>query len=263
MTYLALLDALCPAMYAAGDLIEDIRGRGVAVRKKEDRSPVTEADEQAERLLIAAIRAQDPQATIIGEESFCADQDEVNDGRFWLIDPLDGTRGFVKGRPDYSVNVALIESGQPVLGLLLAPRTGILWLGIVGQGAWREEKNKARQPIHTRALMSPPFIAVSQAHPDRITQAYVDSFPDADVRASSSSLKFCLLAEGKADIYPRVGPTCEWDTGAGDAILRAAGGMTQAPDGSPFTYGKPGYRNTPFLAVGDAQASVPPLAGFV
>lgn len=255
-----LIEALAPAMREAGRLIERVRLAGVVSRDKADASPVTVADEQAEALLFAAIAAADPGTLIVGEEAAANGHRPDPADRFWLVDPLDGTRDFVAGGSDYSVNVALIERGRPTLGLVLAPRDGTLWAGALGLGAFREQGG-ARAPIATRPLPRRPVVVTSRSHLDEATRAYASAIPDADFRPSGSSLKFCLLADGGADVYPRFGPTSEWDTAAGDAVLRAAGGATHRPDGQPYDYGKPGFLNGPFLAVGDPTAfeRLPPL----
>jgi 3'(2'), 5'-bisphosphate nucleotidase len=255
------IDALAPAVREAGELIERIRAAGVVARDKADASPVTEADEQAEHLLAAAIAAVDPGALIVGEEACAAGIKPDPAARFWLIDPLDGTRDFVAGGPDYSVNVALIEAGTPVLGLVLAPRDGTLWAGAAGTGAFRERPGARREPIATRPLAARPVVVTSRSHLDDRTRDYAAAIAGGETRPSGSSLKFCLLAEGAADVYPRFGPTSEWDTAAGDAVLRAAGGLTRHPDGRAFGYGKPEFLNGAFLALGDPAAAdrLPPL----
>lgn len=259
---LGLLDALAPAMRAAGRLIEAIRLGGATTLEKADKSPVTEADTQAEALLEAAILAIEPHALIIGEEG-CAMRGSVPlaANRFWLLDPLDGTRSFVEGSDDYSVNVGLVVGGEAVAGLLLAPRSGVLWAGVAGEGAWREDADGRRRAIRTRALAQPPVAVTSRSHLDRRTRDYCDRAAAA-TEPSGSSLKFCLLAEGLADVYPRFSPTSEWDTAAGHAILSAAGGEVVDENGAPFRYGKPGAKNPGFLAVGDpaAFALLPPLS---
>lgn len=254
-----LIEALIPAVRAAGELIETIRIAGAVARDKADHSPVTEADEQAEILLTAAIRAIEPGAVIVGEEASAAGFQPEPSARFWLIDPLDGTKDFIRGGPDYSVNVALIEDGIPVLGLVLAPRDGTLWAGAVGLGAFKQLRGCARAVIKTRPLAHHTIIVTSRTHLDSETSFYAAAIPGADTRPSGSSLKFCLVAEGAADIYPRFGPTCEWDTAAGDALLRAAGGITRGKDGAAFAYAKPKFLNGAFLAVGDPEAAIPPL----
>ena len=259
-----LIDALAPAVREAGELVERIRLAGIVSRDKADASPVTEADEQAEILLTAAIAAADPGALIVGEEACAAGIRPDPCTRFWLIDPVDGTKDFIAGGPDYSVNVALIDGGVPVLGLVLAPRSGLLWAGAVGLGvaAFRQIAGGAREPITTRAMGDAPVVVTSRSHLDHQTRAYCAAIPNARTEPSGSSLKFCLLAEGSADVYPRFGPTSEWDTAAGDAVLRAAGGIVRHPDGRDFAYGKPEFLNGAFLAVGDpgAMGKLPPMA---
>ena len=246
-------------MREAGRLIETIRERGAATRHKADASPVTEADEAAEALLTAAIHAVDA-APIVAEEAHAAGYRPARCERFWLIDPLDGTRDFIAGRAAYSVNVALIEAGVPVLGLVLSPRDGILWAGMAGH-AFRQDAGEPREPITTRLRATPPTVVVSHSHLDEATKAYLARLGLVTLEPAGSSLKFCRLAEGSADVYPRYGPTAEWDTAAGHAVLLAAGGAMRGLDGDDFTYCKPGYLNGPFLAVGDAASFdvLPPL----
>lgn len=249
-----LLEALIPAVRAAGDLIEEVRIRGFETRGKSDASPVTEADERAEVLLTAAIRALDD-APIVGEEAHASGHRPDACSRFWLIDPLDGTKDFIAGRPAYSVNVALIEHGVPILGLVLSPRDGMLWAGAVGRGAFRQaEADGPREPLFTRPLQPLPVVVVSHSHLDAETAAWVDALGETQLEPAGSSLKFCRLAEGSADVYPRYGRTCEWDTAAGHAVLLAAGGAMRDRDGHEFGYGKADYYNGGFLAVGDPAA---------
>jgi len=257
----ALIDVLVPVMVAAGELIEAVRAAGFEARGKSDASPVTEADERAELLIHAALTAVDPGTPIVGEEAHAAGHRPLPGPRFWLIDPLDGTRDFVAGRPAYSVNIALVEDDVPVLGLVLSPRDGVLWAGSAGHGAFRQRPGEGRQPIAVRAAAVPPTVVVSHSHLDDLTREYLALMGLVALEPAGSSLKFCRLAEGSADVYPRYGPTMEWDTAAGDAVLRAAGGTMVGPSGRPFAYGKPGYRNGAFLAVGDATllATLPPL----
>lgn len=227
-------------------------------RHKADSSPVTEADEAAEELLTAAILAVDPGAIIVGEEAHAAGVRPDPCARFWLIDPLDGTKDFVAGRTGYSVNIGLIEAGVPVLGLVLSPRDGMLWAGSAGHGAWRETAAGARVRIATRRLPDAPVAVASHSHMDAATEAWLTAaalrFQSLDRQSAASSLKFCRLAEGSADLYPRHGPTMEWDTAAAHAVLLAAGGTIRATGGGPFAYAKPGYLNTGFLAVADPAA---------
>ena len=261
----ALVEALIPAMRAAAAVIEQVRTAGIVHRDKADSSPVTEADEAAERLLTAAIRAIDD-GLIVGEEAHAAGHRPGPCERFWLIDPLDGTKDFIAGRAAYSVNVALVENGAPVLGLVLSPRDGVLWTGVVGpgvgHGAFRQANaDSPRIAITSHPVRPLPVIVVSHSHLDQATKDWVTALGACALEPAGSSLKFCRVAEGSADAYPRYGPTCEWDTAAGHAVLLAAGGAMRAAGGGDFMYAKPGYLNGGFLAVGDAGAfaRLPPL----
>jgi len=262
LVHAELLEALAPAVREAGELIERLKANGLVQRDKADKSPVTEADEAAEALLEAAIRAIDPAAVIVGEEAVSAGILPDVAERYWLIDPLDGTRDFVGGGSDYSVNVGLVEDGVPTLGLVLHPPSATLWTGATGLGTWKEAPGTPRHAIRARIYPGvAPIVVTSRSHLDDQTKAWCAACAGADTRPSGSSLKFCLLAEGAADAYPRFGPTSEWDTAAADAILRAAGGVTLGGDGQPLLYGKPHYLNGPFLALADPTA-LPKLPSF-
>lgn len=258
---MTLLDALVPVMREAGELIEAVRIAGFETRGKTDLSPVTEADERAEALIVATLTGLDPGTPIVAEEAHAAGHRPLPAARFWLIDPLDGTRDFVAGRAAYSVNIALVEDNRPVLGLVLSPRDGVLWGGAAGAGAFRERPGEGRVAIAARRAAAPPTVVVSHSHLDEMTKEYLSLMGLVDLEPAGSSLKFCRLAEGSADVYPRYGPTMEWDTAAGHAVLLAAGGAMRGPSGRDFAYGKPGYRNGAFLAVGDADLfeRLPPL----
>lgn len=265
LAHARLIERLTPAIREAGDLIERLKADGCIdpgrQRDKADKSPVTEADEAAEALLTAAIGAIDPVAVIVGEEASADGVQPDASARFWLIDPLDGTRDFVEGGLDYSVNIGLIEEGVPTLGLVFHPPSRTLWTGALGLGAWKEAADHSRVRLHARTIANPPVVVTSRSHLDQRTRDWVAALPGAESRASGSSLKFCLLADGHADVYPRYGPTSEWDTAAADAILRAAGGITLVPGGTPLAYGKPRYLNSSFLALADpaAIAGLPPF----
>lgn len=249
------LEVLAPAVRAAGRLIEKVKTNGIVEITKADESPVTEADRGAEALLRAAIRDAMPDAVIVGEEGV-AEGDIPEPGPcFWLLDPLDGTRDFIAGRDGYTVNAGLVIDGAPALGFVLHPPTGRLWAGGPGLGAWFEPEGGGRTMLATRPLARPPVLMLSHSHLDARTRAWADAVPDAIQSSAGSSIKFCHLAAGEADAYPRYGTTFEWDTAAADAVLRGAGGITLAAGGAPLAYGKPGYRNGPFLALGDPAAA--------
>lgn len=219
---------------------------------KDDGSPLTAADLASEAILLAGLRARDPATTIVSEEGA-----EIPDAdRAWLVDPLDGTKEFLGGNGDFTVNVGLVERGEPVVGAVHVPVLGTTYFGVVGSGAWRIHRDEV-VAIRARPLAAIPAIVASRSHPDPMTTKLVEKIGEHTLVERGSSLKLCLLAEGSADLYPRGGPTMEWDTAAAHAVLRAAGGEIYAPDGAPLRYGKPGRKNTPFLAVADPRRAWP------
>ena len=223
-------------------------GAAVGVREKDDRSPVTLADEVAHGLLVDGLRRLDPSTPVISEEAEAASF-ETRRGwsRFWLVDPLDGTKEFIKHRAEFTVNVALIEHGEPVLGVVLAPALDLLYWAVKGEGAWREEKARPAERIYSTAPKpgAPLTVVESLSHPSPELEEYLHTIPVARRVTAGSSLKFCWVAEGRADIYPRLGPTMEWDVAAGDCIYRQSGRDGERP--SPLTYNKPDLRNTSFV----------------
>lgn len=222
---LATLVGLCEQ---AGRAILAVREAGFRVDAKDDASPVTAADLAANEVLIAGLEACSP-LPILSEEGKAAPWVERREWRrFWLIDPLDGTREFVDGFDDFTVNVALVEEGRPVLGVVHAPASGLSWAGLVGEGAWRWQGSE-RQAIHV-APRWPPRVLASRAHLDAATRDWLSAIPGTQLERCGSSVKFCRIAEGLADLYPRFSPTCEWDTAAGQAVLEAAGGAVLAAE---------------------------------
>jgi 3'(2'), 5'-bisphosphate nucleotidase len=235
----------------AGALILEHYGNEVAVRAKADASPVTIADEAAEALILEGLAELTPKIPVIAEETVAAGHVPALDReRFWLVDPLDGTKEFLSRNGEFTVNIALVEGREPVLGVVLAPALGKLWWGAQGLGAMLRDAAGAR-PIAARPRPAQGLVAVaSRSHIDPATEAFLDQAGVAERISAGSSLKFCLVAEGRADVYPRFGPTMEWDTAAGDAVLRAAGGRVLTTAGEPFLYVKPGFRNPGFIAHG-------------
>lgn len=252
-----LLVALSHSAREAGARILDIVARGFDVERKDDRSPVTEADRAAEAVVLDALAVHAPKVPVIAEEQVAAGRVPAHDGTFFLVDALDGTREFIRGGSDYTVNIGLIVDRRPVLGIVYAPATGTLYEGIAGFGAWRT-CDGARTDIAVRKR-GPELLAVaSRSHRTQATEDYLAGIGASDFVSVGSSLKFCLVAEGRADIYPRLGPTCEWDTAAGHAVLLGAGGQVDALDGSPLGYDKPAYFNPGFVATSGWRA---PAAG--
>ncbi len=246
----AICDALEAAVRSAGEAILDVRRIGITTSAKGDGSPVTEADKRAEAILLDALSRLLPDIPVVSEENAASHSLKPSDAYF-LVDPLDGTREFI--RPDskgaFTVNIGLIEDGAPTLGLLFAPAHDRYFSGVVGQGAWEDGR-----AVETRLLPASGAVAyISRSHHDARTDALMETERVGETRSLGSSLKFALLACGEADLYARHSPTMEWDTAAGDAILRAAGGTMCHDDGTPFRYGKPAYRNGPFIAKGQAS----------
>jgi 3'(2'), 5'-bisphosphate nucleotidase len=235
----------------AGAAILQVYGTDFAVARKADRSPVTVADEQAEAVIVAALRALDVATPIVAEEAVARCGAPAVGARFWLVDPLDGTREFAARNGEFTVNIALIESGIPVLGVVHAPVPDCLYAGAAGHGAWLVEQGR-RRAIRCRAVPSAGLtVACSRSHGDEAAlAAWLRGRTVAGRIAAGSSLKFGLLAAGQADVYPRFGRTMEWDTAAGQAVLRAAGGTVRGLGGEPLHYGKPGFENPHFIASG-------------
>jgi 3'(2'), 5'-bisphosphate nucleotidase len=218
------------------------------VREKDDRSPVTLADEVAHGILVEGLRRLDPSIPVVSEEAAADSFDTRRDWRrFWLVDPLDGTKEFIKRRAEFTVNVALIADGEPVLGVVEAPALDLVYWAVKGGGAWREAKGAAAERIYSTAPApgTPLTVVESLSHPSQELEDYLRTIPVARRVKAGSSLKFCWVAEGKADIYPRLGPTMEWDVAAGDCVYRQSGRDGERP--SPLTYNKPDLRNPSFV----------------
>lgn len=243
---------------AAGEVILTVYASDFQVQGKADLSPVTLADERAEALITPALQALQPQWPVVAEEAASRGDAPAAARTFWLVDPLDGTREFVARNGEFTVNIALVHEGRPVLGVVLLPVSGRLFSAVMGKGAWEQgvDAHAARRALQARAV--PPeglCVAGSRSHGDETAlQAFLQTQAGGHRVASritaGSSLKFGLLAAGEADIYPRFGRTMEWDTAAGDAVLTAAGGSVCTLDGEPLRYGKPGYENPHFVARG-------------
>jgi 3'(2'), 5'-bisphosphate nucleotidase len=245
---LRLLDDLAEAAREAGEAILDVVRRGFEVEAKRDSSPVTEADRAAELIILAALARAAPGVPVIAEEEVAAGRIPEHGDLYFLVDPLDGTKEFVRGGDDYTVNIGLIEQRQPTLGVVFAPATGKLHGGSVGEGAWVDE-GRGRTPIHTRERGQEVTAVASKSHLNQATIDYLEAAVGTCAYAAiGSSLKFCIVAEGRADIYPRASPTSEWDTAAGHAVLLAAGGLVDGADGEPLRYGKPAFLNRAFVA---------------
>ncbi len=244
-------DVIAIAEQAGGVIMDHHECPGA--RLKADRSPVTDADEAAEALIVEALSRLTPDIPVIAEEMMAAGGPQGNTGdRFWLVDPLDGTREFLDGNGEFTVNIALIEERRVTLAVVGVPARQLLYASD-GKRSWRRQPGEGDAIITAR---KPPqdgmTAAMSRSHRDESSNAFLATLPVAREIIGGSSLKFCLLAEGRADVYPRFGRTMEWDTAAGQGILEAAGGAVTEPDGGAFLYGKPGFVNPPFVAWGSA-----------
>ncbi|MBZ0148595.1 MAG: 3'(2'),5'-bisphosphate nucleotidase CysQ [Pseudorhodoplanes sp.] len=265
LTAPALLDALTLLVSQAGAEILRIAGGTLAARQKSDATPVTAADEASEAMLLQGLAQLLPGIDIISEEAAARSMPPKPGQTFILVDPLDGTREILAGRDEYTVNIAIIHGGRPVTGVLASPARGLIWRGAQdkpsevlqvrpGSGPDRAE----RKAICTRAF-SPdrPVALVSRSHLDAETEKFLTRWPRIEQQGCGSALKFGLLAQGEADLYPRLAPTSEWDIAAGDAILTGAGGLVLTPDGHPVLYGQSErqFRVPAFIAWGDAAAA--------
>ncbi len=254
------LEALIGAALEAGRAVHEIYRKGFSVKRKEDATPVTDADHASEAIILAHLARIAPATPVVAEEAVAAGQIPAVGAEFFLVYPLDGTREFVARRGEFTINIALVRAGAPALGVVFAPESGphgLLYAGDTATGvAIRGEPRadgglEVREPIRVRPVPRVGLTAVaSRSHGTSETDAYLGRYSVRERVSVGSSLKFCLIAEGKADLYPRLGTTMEWDTAAGHAVLAAAGGSVVGPDGRPLMYGKPGFRNTWFIASG-------------
>ena len=247
-------DAVIELARAAAAEILAVYDSDFAIEHKDDRSPLTAADLASHRCIVAGLQALTPHIPVLSEESKDLDIAARREWTtFWLVDPLDGTREFIKRNGEFTVNIALVVDGVATWGVIQQPVTGALWHGGAGLGAFIREGDAGDVAIRTRAPAAAPLrIAASRSHRDARTQAVLDALPDSEVVGCGSSLKFCRIADGGIDLYPRFGPTSEWDTAAGQAILEGAGGAVLAPDGRPFRYNqRTTLLNGDFIALGD------------
>ncbi len=244
-----LPDIVALADEAGAVIMDHYRGE-IEIKTKADSSPVTAADEAGEAVILAGLAKLAPEIPVVAEEKVAAgDIPDLDAGPFWLVDPLDGTKEFINKNGEFTVNIALIDKDGPALGVVLAPAREKAWWGTRGEGAHLRDETGAVTKIQVRSKPASGLTAVaSRSHSDEKTEKYLDEVGATERISAGSSLKFCLVAEGKADLYPRFGPTMEWDVAAGHAVLVAAGGEVTTLDGAPFLYRKPDFRNTGFIA---------------
>jgi len=247
------LDFLEALARKAGAAILEIYETSFSVAEKEDRSPLTEADTRSHEIVSGALKSRYPDIPVLSEEGKEVPFEARSRwSRFWLVDPLDGTKEFIKRNGEFTVNIALVEGGKPVLGLIYIPVSDLLYVGRTGEGCrelsgGRSRSVRARLPDEGE----PVKVVRSRSHPSPQVERMLDRFPSRQALSRGSALKFCALASGEAHFYPRLGPTWEWDTGAGHTIVLAAGGVVVDVHGSPLEYNKPNLVNGPFLAAPD------------
>jgi 3'(2'), 5'-bisphosphate nucleotidase len=259
----ALMEPLTDLVIQAGAAILAVNRHAMKVDGKTDGSPVTEADLAADRIIGEGLARLVPEIPTLSEECIPPGKPPYEDS-FFLIDPLDGTKEFVAGRAEFTVNLALVTNGMPILGIIGAPALGLIWRGLIGRGAERLTISAASvrmaEPIHTRRIPArgtPWIVAVSRSHGDSRTEAFIDSRPGAIRQELGSAVKFGRVAEGGVDIYPRLAPTSEWDIAAGHAIVTAAGGKITGATGSDlhFGRGREDFIVPEFIAWGDPAAA--------
>ena len=256
MTESRLLDRLLDTARDAGEKILRVYHSDFAVEHKDDNSPLTQADLVAHRHIVAALEQLAPKLPVLSEEGVDIPFDtRCQWSRYWLVDPLDGTREFVKRNGEFTVNIALIDQGRPVMGVVHAPALNLTYGAAQEQGAFRVDGDR-RQPLRTRTLPARPTFVASRSHRDPALDVLLANAPAHDSVSRGSSLKFCLVAEGSADLYPRTGPTSEWDTAAGQCVVEQAGGVVwQLPERMPLAYNqKESLLNPSFAVIGDPSA---------
>jgi len=251
-----LMDAVRHIAFGAGRSILDIYEQGFTVEGKSDNTPLTEADRLSSEFIVRELGNLTPDVPVVSEESKTPDA-ETRAGwtRFWLVDPLDGTKEFISRNGEFTVNIALIEGHRPVLGVVYVPMVGVCYSACRGGGAFKQKSECRPDPIKARTYSGgKPIVVTSRSHAGPETEAYLSSLGEHDTVTMGSSLKFCLVASGTADVYPRLGPTMEWDTAAAQCIVEEAGGRVITGRGQPLAYNKTDLRNPWFIACGGGDA---------
>ncbi len=246
------LSAVCDIARDAGRVILDVYERDFSVEEKEDRTPLTEADRAAHKIICAKLEALTPGVPVLSEESAKVDYEKrAGWKRFWLVDPLDGTKEFINRNGEFTVNIALIDGSQPVLGVVYVPVTGLTYFASAGAEAFKQKGECEVQPIKVRRFAGgKPIVVASRSHAGPETEAFLKNLGEHDVVSMGSALKLCLVAQGTADVYPRLGPTMEWDTAAAQCVVEEAGGRVTDLDRQPLAYNKTSLLNPSFLVSG-------------
>jgi 3'(2'), 5'-bisphosphate nucleotidase len=259
-----MLQPLVDIARRAGDAILAVYHTDFAVQAKDDDSPLTAADEAAHAVIAAALAELTPDIPVLSEESARLPWTvRQRWDRHWLVDPLDGTKEFIKRNGEFTVNIALIEAGRPVIGVVHAPVPGTTWSAAARVGAFRQDGAGEARPIHTRRPPASPLrVVASRSHRGEALDAWLAALGAHEIVSVGSSLKFCVVAEGGADVYPRLGPTMEWDTAAGQCVAECAGATVTDASGAPLSYGRRDSLLNPYFIVrGDAAHPLPPLPG--
>ncbi|AJY51385.1 3'(2'),5'-bisphosphate nucleotidase CysQ [Halomonas sp. KO116] len=236
----------------AGSAIMKVYAREFSVEEKEDKSPLTEADKAAHKIIMRGLESLSLQLPILSEEDAEAFTGVDSDGRYWLVDPLDGTKEFIKRNGEFTVNIALIENGKPVLGVVTAPALDVAYVAAEGIGAFKIDADGQREAIQVAGQPDPQTIwrvVGSRSHPSPDLAEWLEQLGEHEMLPMGSSLKLCLIAEGKADVYPRLGPTCLWDTGAAHAVVIQAGGRVETLESVPLSYATPSEKLNPYFIV--------------
>ncbi|WP_372966595.1 3'(2'),5'-bisphosphate nucleotidase CysQ [Marinobacter sp.] len=252
MYYSSILPDVVKVADEASEKVLHIYQSDFKVGYKEDHSPITAADTTSHDIIVRGLRNISRDIPVLSEEGAQVSWEErKNWRRFWLIDPVDGTKDFTQRTGEFTVNIAMIEDGQPVMGVVIAPALKEAFWGIKGEGAFKRDRTGRVSRIHVAEPRATKRVVASKNHMNDETRAFIDALGDHETIQAGSSLKFCRIAEGHADIYPRMGPTSEWDTAAAHAILLAAGGNVQTLEHTPLKYGKEDVLNPHFIAAGN------------
>jgi len=252
MHYSSILPDVIKVADEASEKVLHIYQSDFTVDFKSDHSPITAADTASHEIIVRGLRNISRDIPILSEEGKDIPWEERKHWRrFWLVDPIDGTKDFTQRTGEFTVNIAMIEDGEPVMGVVIAPALKEAFWGVVGEGAHLRDRTGKVRRIRVAEPKAVKRVMASKNHLNEETRAFIDKLGDHELVQAGSSLKFCRIAEGHADIYPRLGPTCEWDTGAAQAVLMAAGGKVQTLEGKPLKYGKEDVLNPSFIASGD------------
>lgn len=258
MHYSSILPGVIRVADAASERVLHIYQSDFKVNYKEDHSPITAADTASHDVIVRGLREISRDIPVLSEEGAAIPWDERKHWRrFWLVDPVDGTRDFTQRTGEFTVNIALIEDGVPVLGVVTAPALNEAYWGAEGEGAFKRDRTGKVHQIRVAAARTIKRVVASKNHLNEKTRTFIEGLGEHELVQAGSSLKFCRIAEGRADIYPRLGPTSEWDTGAAHAILIAAGGKVQTLEGWPLNYGKQNILNPYFIASGSSDILCP------